>query len=164
MRGNPASERERLERELADLVRALSAVSTRVGHDFAHLHELGENDMRALMLIYMADVEGDPMSTSQVAQALGLTPAGGSYLVDRLVHSGHILREPHPRDRRKTLLRYSESGMEVARGFFGPLFRANHQALARHDDAALTAAVAVLRDMVASIQRYSEALAAPPRH
>lgn len=163
MRGNPASERERLERELADLVRALSAVSTRVGHDFAHLHELGENDMRALMLIYMADVEGDPMSTSQVAHALGLTPAGGSYLVDRLVHSGHIRREPHPKDRRKTLLRYSESGMEVARGFFGPLFRANHRALVHHQDEAIEAAVDVLRDLVASMQGFSQSLAGPSR-
>ncbi|WP_425307990.1 MarR family transcriptional regulator [Ammonicoccus fulvus] len=164
MRGNPASEREGLERELADLVRALSAASTRVAHDFAHLHELGENDMRALMLIYMADVEGTPMSTSQVAQALGLTPAGGSYLVDRLVHSGHIRREPHPNDRRKTLLRYSESGMEVARGFFGPLFRANHRALAGHDDAALAAAISVLRAVVGSMHGFSETLNGPLRH
>lgn len=158
MGGSIEPERTRLEQELGMLLRSLSSVSLRVGHDFAGLHALGENDMRALMLIYMADVEGNPMSTSQVANALGLTPAGGTYLVDRLVHSGHIRREPHPHDRRKTQLRYSESGMAVARGFFGPLFEANHRALAHHDDQALRSTLAVLRDIIASMSTFSDQL------
>lgn len=153
-----SAERVRLERELGGLLRELSSVSSQLGHEFAGRHELRETDMRALMMIYMADVEGSPLSTSQLAQALGLTSAGGTYLVERLVASGHVLREAHPTDRRKILLRYADAGLAVAQDFFGPLFQANHRALAQHDDDALRTALAVFRDVVKSMQGYRDTL------
>ncbi|MDO5683728.1 MAG: MarR family transcriptional regulator [Propionibacteriaceae bacterium] len=151
-------ERFGLEQELVQLVRALSSVSTQLGHDFAGRHQLREPDMRALMLIYAADLEGDPLSTTQLAHALGLTSAGGTYLVDRLVASGHVRREPHPTDRRKILLRYAEPGLAVAQAFFGPLFRANQEALARHDEGALRIAVEVLSDLISAMDGYRATL------
>lgn len=156
------TERIELERQLAGLVRALSSVSTQIGHDFAVREELPETDLRALMLIYMADIHGAPLATSQLAQALSLTSAGGTYLVERLVASGHVRREPHPTDRRKSLLRYAEPGLAVARDFFEPLFRANHAALQRHDDQELRVTLGVMRDVVASMQGYRDSLR-PPR-
>lgn len=151
-------ERVEIEREIADALRSLSEVSARLGHAFARRHALHETDLRALMLIYRADVEDRPLSTSQLAQALGLTSAGGTYLVERLVGSGHIRREAHRTDRRKILLRYAEAGLTVARGFFGPLAQRNTQALARHDDAALRTALEVLRDVLASLDGYRDSL------
>ena len=148
-----------LEREMGQLIRSLSAVSSQLGHGFAGRHDLRENDMRALMLIYMADVEGSPLSTSQLAQALGLTSAGGTYLVERMVASGHVVREPHPTDRRKILLRYADAGLAVAQGFFGPLFQANHQALARYDDEELRTAMAVVRALITAMDDYRATLA-----
>ncbi|MDO5501016.1 MAG: MarR family winged helix-turn-helix transcriptional regulator [Propionibacteriaceae bacterium] len=153
-----AGERWRLEQGLGQLIRALSAVSTQLGHEFAARHELREPDMRALMLVYRADLEGVPLSTTQLAHALGLTSAGGTYLVERLVASGHVRREPHPTDRRKILLRYADAGLAVAQDFFGPLFQANHRALAHHDDDALRTAHTVLRDLIASMEDYREDL------
>lgn len=150
-----SDERAQLERELGELIRALSAASTEIGHRFAERHRLREPDLRALMLIYMADVEGSPLAPTQLAQMLGLTSAGGTYLVERLVASGHVRREAHPTDRRKVLLRYAEAGLTVAHDFFVPLGVANHQALQHHDDHALQAAVAVMRDVVASMAGYA---------
>lgn len=152
------AERVRLERQLGALLRELSAVSTQLGHEFAGRHELRETDMRALMLVYLADVEGSPLSTSQLASALGLTSAGGTYLVERLVASGHVYREAHPTDRRKILLRYADAGLAVAQDFFGPLFQANHRALAHHDDDAIRTALAVFRDVVTSMGHYRDEL------
>ncbi|WP_432558764.1 MarR family winged helix-turn-helix transcriptional regulator [Granulicoccus sp. GXG6511] len=154
----PLRERIELERELGQLIRGLTAVSTQLGHEFAGRHDLREPDMRALMLVYMADVEGRPLSTTQLAHALGLTSAGGTYLVERLVTSGHVRREAHPTDRRKILLRYADAGLAVAQDFFGPLFQANHRALTHHDDDALRTALAVLRDIITSMDGYRSAL------
>src|SRR4051812_49030315 len=105
-----SDERAQLERELGELIRALSSASTQIGHRFAERHQLRETDLRALMLIYQADVEGSPLAPTQLAQAMGLTSAGGTYLVERLVTSGHVHREAHPSDRRKVLLRYADAG------------------------------------------------------
>lgn len=152
------AERMGLERELGALLRELSAVSTQLGHEFAARHDLRETDMRALMFIYVADVEGTPLSTSQLAQALNLTSAGGTYLVERLVASGHVRREAHPSDRRKILLRYADAGLAVAQDFFGPLFQTNHRALAGHDDDALRTALGVFRDVMKSMEGYRDTL------
>ena len=155
-----AAERAQLEGELGALIRTLSTVSSEIGHDFAEAHQLRETDLRALMHVYMADVHGTPLAANQLAQALRLTSAGGTYLVERLVVSGHLRRERHPTDRRKVLLRYAEPGLEVARGFFTPLGEANRRALQHHDVDDLRAALSVLRDVVGSMRSYQQELGA----
>jgi DNA-binding MarR family transcriptional regulator len=48
--------------------------------------------------------ESGPTTQQALAQALGVTPRNVTGLVDGLVASGHVTREPHPDDRRATLV------------------------------------------------------------
>ena len=51
---------------------------------------------------------------------MGLSGAAITYLVDRMMASGHITRESDPGDRRKVILRYSDSGSGDRAGVFRP--------------------------------------------
>lgn len=59
---------------------------------------LGENDMRAIRFLMAS---GDRVVTStELAEHLGLKGPSVTKLLDRLEAAGHIRREPHPSDRR----------------------------------------------------------------
>jgi DNA-binding MarR family transcriptional regulator len=61
--------------------------------------EAGVNatDMTALDLL---DVHG-PMGAAELARRLGIRSASATTLIDRLEQSGHVVRVPHPHDRRR---------------------------------------------------------------
>jgi DNA-binding MarR family transcriptional regulator len=69
-----------------------------------------------------------------------MSGAAITYLVERMMASGHFRRESDPSDRRKVILRVADDGMTVARNFFTPLAEYNHQALATLPDEDLAAA------------------------
>ena len=50
-----------------------------------------------------------------LAQALGVSPRNITGLVDGLVVTGFVTREPHPTDRRATLVSFTEHGVETMR-------------------------------------------------
>ena len=78
-------------------------------------------DFRALLHIMVAETAGRPMTSGDLSQRMGLSGGAITYLVDRLIESGHVRRDSHPEDRRKVILRYADSGLETARSFFDPL-------------------------------------------
>jgi MarR family transcriptional regulator, organic hydroperoxide resistance regulator len=65
---------------------------------------------------------------------MGLSGGAISYLVDRMIESGHLCRVSVPADRRKVILGYSQHGKSVARAFFTPLRGHMHTALAGMPD------------------------------
>ena len=54
--------------------------------------------------------ETGPTTQQSLAAALDVTPRNVTGLVDGLVASGHVTREPHPGDRRATLVTPTERG------------------------------------------------------
>jgi len=64
-------------------------------------------------LIWRLQRQG-PMTQREVSQALQCTPRNVTGLVDALQADGYVLREPHPSDRRATLVRLTERGIEAA--------------------------------------------------
>ena len=46
-----------------------------------------------------------PLTPSELADRLGVTTAATTLVVDRLVALGHVERHPHPRDRRKVVVK-----------------------------------------------------------
>jgi MarR family transcriptional regulator, organic hydroperoxide resistance regulator len=112
-------------------VQALSAESDDLGRVFSSRHDLGMNDFRALLHVMVAENDGAPLTQSELGQRIGVSGAAITYLVDRMMASGHLTREPHAADRRKVLLRYADHGSKVARSFFTPL--AKHTELALRD-------------------------------
>jgi DNA-binding MarR family transcriptional regulator len=54
-----------------------------------------------------------PMTQRVLADALGVTPRNVTGLVDGLVETGFVTREPHPRDRRAILVSLTDHGRAV---------------------------------------------------
>lgn len=153
-------DRPELEKLMSADMRALTAQSDRIGRHFARQNEVGGTDLHALLHIMVAETAGTPLTAAQLRQRLDVSPAAITYLVDRMIDSGHLRREPDPDDRRKTLLRYEESGMALARSFFSPLGAELHAALAGVPDRDLMAAHRVFLAMMEAMSTFESHLGA----
>ena len=132
--------------------------SERIGQTFAGRNELGANDFRALMHVMAAEDAEAPLTAGDLRRRMGISGAAITYLVERMIRSGHIRREADPGDRRKVILRYADHGMSVARAFFTPLAGYNHAALAELPDSDLAAAHRVFTAVIDAMRAFADEL------
>lgn len=78
---------------LRDVERELSEASARY-------MKLNETDMRALHFLIVCENRGDLVTARDIAEHLGVSAASTTKLLDRLEKGGHVVRRPHPTDRR----------------------------------------------------------------
>jgi DNA-binding MarR family transcriptional regulator len=91
----------------------LFEVTVVLGSDMAgHLESQGLTESRAHLLLVLH--EDGPVTQRVLADALDVAPRTVTGLVDGLVASGHVTREPHPTDRRATLVTPTTAGAEAA--------------------------------------------------
>lgn len=133
------TDRVALEAQIAADVRALTAESDQIGRHFARRHDVTANDFRALLHVMVAETAGSPLTAGELRTRMGMSGAAITYLVERMIASGHFLRESDPADRRKVILRVADDGMTVARNFFTPLAEHSQRALAGLPDEDLAA-------------------------
>ncbi|WP_099251524.1 MarR family winged helix-turn-helix transcriptional regulator [Mycobacterium sp. shizuoka-1] len=136
----------------------MTARSDRVGRYFARANDVNNSDFHALLHIMVAETAGVPLTPAQLRQRMDLSPPAITYLVDRMIESGHIRREPDPNDRRKWLLRYEDRGMALAHDFFRPLGARISTALADLDDTELVAAHRVFTAMIEAMTMFEDDL------
>lgn len=153
-----SSERDAVEALVVSDVQALSAESDDLGRVFSARHNLASNDFRALLHVMVAESAGEPLTQSQLGQRVGVSGAAITYLVDRMVESGHMRRDAHPADRRKVLLRYADHGSAVARGFFTPLAEHTSTALQQFSSDELTVGHRVLTALIDSMRVFNAEL------
>ncbi|WP_390887912.1 MarR family winged helix-turn-helix transcriptional regulator [Candidatus Mycobacterium wuenschmannii] len=146
--------RAELEKLMSADMRAATAQSDRVGRYFARQNAVSGNDFHALLHVMVAETAGKPLTMADLRQRMDVSPAAITYLVDRMIDAGHIRRETDPADRRKALLRYEASGMELAHGFFTPLGVHLRAALADLPDEDLAAAHRVITAMIAAMSSF----------
>ncbi|MEV7605848.1 MarR family transcriptional regulator [Paenarthrobacter sp. NPDC089322] len=84
---------------------------------------MGEKDLLALRYLFEAEADGRVMKPKDLGERLGITSASMTTLIDRLVDSGHIRREPHPTDRRALILRPTPASDEEVRHTLGGMHR-----------------------------------------
>jgi DNA-binding MarR family transcriptional regulator len=154
-----ADDREALELRISADLRVLTAESEQIGRVFAAVNEVRPTDFRALLHVMVAETAGTPITSGELRQRMGLSGAAITYLVDRMVASGHIVRQSDRSDRRKVILRYSDSGMTTARSFFAPLGTHTRDAMADLPDADLSAASRVFTALIEAMRRYQRELA-----
>jgi len=133
-------DRAAMEAMIAADMRAMNAESDQIGRHFAGRHDVAANDFRALLHIMVAETAGTPLTAGELRKRMGMSGAAITYLVERMIASGHVLRESDPADRRKVILRVADHGIDVARGFFTPLAEQTRVALAGLPDDDLHAA------------------------
>jgi DNA-binding MarR family transcriptional regulator len=148
------ADRGALEAVIAADVRALTAESDQIGHSFAGLHALTASDFRALLHVIVAENDGVPLTAGELRKRMGTSAAAITYLVERMIASGHLLRDSDPQDRRKVMLRVADHGMDVARGFFAPLAEHTHDALADLPDGDLAAAHRVFVALIEAMSTF----------
>ena len=75
---------------------------------------MGETDILALRYLLRVQASGKQVVPRDLSQFLNITSASTTSLIDRLVASGHVRREPHPTDRRSiVIVPTGESDKEV---------------------------------------------------
>jgi DNA-binding MarR family transcriptional regulator len=152
--------REDLEKLMSADMRAVTAQSDRLGRYFARQNDVSGNDFHALLHVMVGETAGTPLTMAQLRQRMDVSPAAITYLVDRMIDAGHVRRESDPADRRKALLRYENSGMEMAQKFFVPLGIHLRNALAELPDKDLIAAHRVFNAMIDAMSTFEGELVA----
>ena len=158
----PKAARAALESVIAADVRAMTAESDQIGRHFAGRHDVAANDFRALLHLMVAETSGVPLTAGDLRRRMGVSGAAITYLVERMIASGHVRREADPADRRKVLLRVADHGMDVARGFFSPLADHTRRALAGISDDDLAAAHRTFTAVVDAMRAFRNELDANP--
>jgi DNA-binding MarR family transcriptional regulator len=154
----PKPGRLALESQVAADVRALTAESDQVGRHFAGRHDVTANDFRALLYVMVAETAGSPLTAGELRSRMGLSGAAITYLVERMIASGHLRRESDPSDRRKVILRVADDGMTVAKDFFTPLAEHNRLAMAALPDEDLAAAHRTFTAVIEAMRAFRSQL------
>ncbi|WP_157987686.1 MarR family winged helix-turn-helix transcriptional regulator [Jiangella endophytica] len=102
-------------------LQALGAEMADLARRFGAAHDLDHSAARALLVLVAAAREGRDVTAGTIGRELGLSSASVTALVDRLVASGHLRREPDPHDRRRVLVRLEPSAVALGPAYFGPL-------------------------------------------
>lgn len=89
--------------------RATPALARRAG--------LSHSEMAVLEHVF-----AEPVGPSELAGRIGVTTAAVSGIVDRLEARGHVARQPHPTDKRRTAVAATPSGREEMVGYLMPMF------------------------------------------
>ncbi|MGQ7297084.1 MarR family winged helix-turn-helix transcriptional regulator [Quadrisphaera sp. KR29] len=131
--------RARLQRALVDDVRLLTYRTQHLAHAFAEEQAMHPTDLEAVVHVMQAEGGGTPLTAGRLAEALGLSSAATTSVVDRLERAGHVQRERAETDRRRVHLRTTPGAMDVARAFFGPLGRRTDAVMAQFSEAELLA-------------------------
>jgi DNA-binding MarR family transcriptional regulator len=154
-------DRAGLELQIAADVRAMTAESDEIGRQFAGRHDVAANDFRALLHVMVAETAGSPLTAGELRSRMGMSGAAITYLVERMINSGHIRRDTHADDRRKVILRYSDPGLDTARSFFTPLGMHTRAALDDLSDADLAGAHRVFTALIAAMRHFQSELGSP---
>jgi DNA-binding MarR family transcriptional regulator len=99
---------------LGTRVHLLGAGVARVVEVIARRRRMRSTEVHTLVVIAAAEAGGVPVTPGDLAQTLRLTTGAITGIVDRLVRSGHVRRDPDRADRRRIRLGCREPGRDVA--------------------------------------------------
>ncbi|HET7725229.1 MAG TPA: MarR family transcriptional regulator [Propionibacteriaceae bacterium] len=133
--------------ETLQLIQELTTVSAQVPHAVARRAGLSESELHSLRHLLSG-----PVGPNDLARTLGVTSAASSGIVDRLESRGHVTRQPHPTDKRRTVVAISDSGRAEVMAELRPMFEALVAADSRLDDAERAVVDRYLRDIIAAVR------------
>jgi len=142
---------------IALLLRRLTVELDAVGQRFAGIHGLGRTDVRALVTIMDAARRGQALTAGALGQAVELSSASVTALLDRLERVGHVRRVRNPDDRRRVELEMTDSAMAAGAEFFGGLNRDLVAAMGSYSADELAVVRRFLEDMTEVITRHARA-------
>jgi DNA-binding MarR family transcriptional regulator len=101
----------------------------------ARARQLGRHGVELAALEHLVVLGG--LTPGELGHRLGLTSGGVTALAGRLIGAGHVVRSPHPSDRRMRILRATEAGERHLADCMEPVLAPAGRALAwlSRDDA-----------------------------
>jgi DNA-binding MarR family transcriptional regulator len=130
MNGHPNADQRRVTvRHLSHCVRRLLVERERLAQRFAVEHSMSTTDFRALLHIADSEMNKQPLVAGALRELMNMSAGAATYVVDRLVGTGHVIRESDPSDRRRVVLRGTPQGDRTAQEFFAAVERRNRLAL-----------------------------------
>lgn len=105
--------------EVLDAMRAWREAERRTSEASQRYMKLGATDMRALRMLIAAQHQRFAVTPSALAGHLGISTASTTKMLDRLERGGHIVRRPHPDDRRSLVIEVTEETRDAARATVG---------------------------------------------
>ena len=109
------------------------------------------------MGIMDAPRRGKALTGGALGQAVALSSASVTALVDRLERAGHARRVRDPQDRRRVVLEMSESAMAAGGRFFGGLNRDLLAAMADYSEEELAVVHRFLSEVTAVVEQHAPA-------
>jgi DNA-binding MarR family transcriptional regulator len=128
-------------RETVDMVmRALRTYAGSVENYMAGAggdQRLHRTDLGALAVIMDQTSRGVLVTPTQIGHRMRLSTSATTSMLDRLERSGHVVRSPHPHDRRSVVLEVTPLTHQVGREVFGRLGQATAAAMQEYDPSQL---------------------------
>ncbi|WP_210651044.1 MarR family winged helix-turn-helix transcriptional regulator [Nocardioides sp. SYSU D00065] len=98
-------------------LRELVTTGARVNHVVARRAGISDTE-----LVTLEHLSREQIGPAEVARRLEVSTAAATGIVDRLVSRGHVRRQPHAADRRRTELVLTESGRRAVVSHLLPMF------------------------------------------
>ena len=105
---------------LQEAMRELLTLSSLARTVMARRLGLSVHDVEAMEHVMLSD---GPVGPAELSRRLGVTTAAATQSVHRLVAAGHLVRGPHPDDRRRQVLAVTPGGAAHVFQVLGPLLR-----------------------------------------
>lgn len=113
-----------------DALREFADAAARMRPIVARQAGLSETELAALEHLVR-----EPLGPAELSRLLEVSTAAGTGIVDRLASHGHVTREPHAGDRRRTRVMVTASGREEVLMRLMPMFTALQRLDESFDDA-----------------------------
>lgn len=112
-------------------LRAWSDAELRMSQASQKHMKLNATDMKALRFLMASRNTGSIVTPGRLAETLQISSASTTKMLDRLERAGHILRSPHPTDRRALMITVTDATRLEARESVGRLHARRFEAAAR---------------------------------
>lgn len=123
---------------------------------------MGENDLLAVQFLMRRQQSGQHVSPKDLAAYLGISSASTTVLIDRLVKSGHVERQPHPSDRRAIRIVATPTSHREVRETLDEMHRRMLEAAARLSGAEAITVIRFLETMRDIVEKPAQGEAEVP--
>lgn len=137
-----------ISRSLRDLLQAGRGVQTTLARRLG----VGVTDVQAVSHLVESP---EPLGTVELGNRLGIRSASATVLVDRLEAAGHLSRTAHPDDRRRVVLRPTDTARAEVREALAPLLASLGGIVADLDDEQAAVVLGFLRDATRAIGEFT---------
>jgi DNA-binding MarR family transcriptional regulator len=145
--------REQLIEQILDRLLLMGSDADRLTGAAAAFNQLNRTDLRALQAL-----RGGGMPAGSLARALGVTSGATTRVIDSLVASGHVAREPDPTDRRRVVVRLTPAAESQVDRTFERLRADARSLLETYSDAEVETAGRFVDDVRALVRDHARRL------